>query len=64
MGHDAAALHVAEAVNKGAEGPLHHRSGGEGQEPQGGAHHLASARVARGAALDADRDPDYSECHN
>ena len=58
MSHDPATLHMAKAVHKSPQRPLHDGGGGEGQEPQRGAHHLAAAGVGGGAALDADGDSD------
>lgn len=56
MSHDAAALHVAEAVDQRPHRPLHQRRRRESQEPQRRPYYLAPARVAAGAALHANRD--------
>lgn len=56
--HDPAALAVAEAVDKGPDGPLDDGRGRKGQEAHGRPHHLAPARVARRPALHAYRDSD------
>ncbi|KAI9161090.1 hypothetical protein LWI28_014334 [Acer negundo] len=53
MTHDAAALRVLETENNSAHRPLHHGRHQERQEPQCRPHHLAPARVAGSATLNA-----------